>query len=33
MDLTYPADAEAFRVEIRSWLEEHLPEGWFEPGF
>ncbi len=33
MDLTYPAEAEAFRVEIRSWLEEHLPEGWFEPGF
>src|SRR6187431_2424460 len=33
MDLTYPADAEAFRGEIRAWLEEHLPEGWFEPGF
>ena len=33
MDLTYPPEAEAFRVEIRSWLEEHLPEGWFEPGF
>jgi alkylation response protein AidB-like acyl-CoA dehydrogenase len=33
MDLTYPAEAEAFRVEIRAWLEEHLPEGWFEPGF
>jgi len=33
MDLTYPPEAEAFRVEIRAWLEEHLPEGWFEPGF
>jgi alkylation response protein AidB-like acyl-CoA dehydrogenase len=33
MDLTYPAEAEAFRTEIRSWLEEHLPDGWFEPGF
>ena len=33
MDLTYPAEAEAFRVEIRAWLVEHLPEGWFEPGF
>jgi alkylation response protein AidB-like acyl-CoA dehydrogenase len=33
MDLTYPPEAEEFRTEIRSWLEEHLPEGWFEPGF
>ena len=33
MDLTYPPAAEAFRVEIREWLVEHLPEGWFEPGF
>ena len=33
MDLTYPVEAEAFRTEIRSWLEEHLPDGWFEPGF
>jgi hypothetical protein len=33
MDLTYPPDAEAFRIEIRSWLEENLPAGWFEPGF
>jgi alkylation response protein AidB-like acyl-CoA dehydrogenase len=28
MDLTYPADAEAFRLEIRAWLDEHLPAGW-----
>ena len=33
MDLTYPPEAEAFRKEIRGWLEEHLPDGWFEPGF
>src|SRR4051812_46520582 len=33
MDLTYPPEAEQFRMEIRTWLEEHLPAGWFEPGF
>ncbi|MGZ4760416.1 MAG: acyl-CoA dehydrogenase family protein, partial [Acidimicrobiales bacterium] len=33
MDLTYPPEAEAFRVEIRKWLEDNLPDGWFEPGF
>src|SRR5271157_4740644 len=33
MDLSYPADAEAFRTEIRAWLEENLPQGWFEDGF
>jgi len=33
MDLNYPAEAEAFRTEIRAWLEQNLPEGWFEPGF
>ncbi|MGB6056694.1 MAG: acyl-CoA dehydrogenase family protein [Microthrixaceae bacterium] len=33
MDLTYPAEAEEFRGEIRQWLEEHLPEGWFDEGF
>ena len=33
MDLTYPADAEAFRVEIRSWLQENLPLGWGGEGF
>ncbi len=30
MDLTYPPEAEAFRTEIRSWLEEHLPPGWMD---
>ncbi len=33
MDLDYPPEAEAFRVEIRSWLLENLPEGWGQPGF
>ena len=33
MELTYPADAEAFRTEIRSWLEENLPKGWSDEGF
>lgn len=33
MDLHYPDEAELFRKEIRAWLEEHLPDGWFEPGF
>ena len=33
MDLTYPAEAEAFRTEIRQWLEDNLPDGWFDEGF
>jgi alkylation response protein AidB-like acyl-CoA dehydrogenase len=33
MDLTYPPEAETFRKEVRAWLEEHLPDGWFTPGF
>ena len=33
MDLTYPPEAEALRKEVRGWLEDNLPEGWFEPGF
>ncbi len=33
MDLTYPAEAETFRADIRGWLEENLPAGWFAPGF
>jgi alkylation response protein AidB-like acyl-CoA dehydrogenase len=33
VDLTYPPEAEAFRKEIRGWLEENLPEGWGQPGF
>jgi alkylation response protein AidB-like acyl-CoA dehydrogenase len=33
MDLTYPPEADSFRKEIRAWLEENLPQGWFEPDF
>jgi alkylation response protein AidB-like acyl-CoA dehydrogenase len=33
MDLTYPPEAEAFRKEIRGWLEDHLPAGWGTPEF
>jgi alkylation response protein AidB-like acyl-CoA dehydrogenase len=32
MDLNYPPEAEAFRTEIRTWLEKNLPEGWFDEG-
>jgi len=30
MDMSYDAAAEQFRLEIRPWLEEHLPAGWAE---
>jgi alkylation response protein AidB-like acyl-CoA dehydrogenase len=33
MDLTYPQEAEEFRTEIRAWLEENLPDGWFDDDF
>jgi alkylation response protein AidB-like acyl-CoA dehydrogenase len=33
MDLTYPPEAEEFRVVISRWLQANLPEGWGEPGF
>ncbi len=33
MDLSYPPEAESFRTEIRSWLEDNLPDGWFDEGF
>ena len=33
MDLSYPTEAEEFRVEIRAWLESNLPAGWFDDGF
>jgi alkylation response protein AidB-like acyl-CoA dehydrogenase len=33
MELTYTPEAETFRKEIRAWLEENLPEGWFDEGF
>ena len=30
MDLTYPPEAEEFRVVVRDWLREELPDGWFD---
>ncbi|MBS1847232.1 MAG: acyl-CoA dehydrogenase family protein [Actinobacteria bacterium] len=33
MDLTYPPDAEDFRSEIRAWLVDNLPGGWFDDDF
>jgi hypothetical protein len=33
VDLAYPPEAEAFRKEVRGWLEDNLPDEWFEPGF
>jgi hypothetical protein len=33
MDLTYPPEAEQFRKEIRTWLEENLPDGWGRDDF
>ncbi len=33
MELSYPPEAEEFRTEIRSWLHENLPDGWFDDGF
>jgi alkylation response protein AidB-like acyl-CoA dehydrogenase len=33
MDLAYPPEAEEFRSEIRAWLGEHLPAGWFDDCF
>ena len=31
--LTYTPEAEKFRVEVKSWLKENLPKGWFDDGF
>ncbi len=31
--LTYTPEAEAFRVEVKAWLTENLPKGWFNEGF
>ena len=33
MDLNYSVEDEAFRAQVRAWLEANLPDGWFEPGF
>ncbi|MFM8958531.1 MAG: acyl-CoA dehydrogenase family protein, partial [Actinomycetota bacterium] len=31
--ITYPPDVEAFRLEVRTWLEQNLPKGWFDADF
>lgn len=31
--LTYTPEAESFRSEVRTWLRENLPAGWFDEGF
>ncbi len=33
MELAYAPQDEAFRAEIRAWLKENLPKGWFDPNF
>ncbi|MGE7020976.1 acyl-CoA dehydrogenase family protein [Solibacillus cecembensis] len=33
MDFSYTAQEEQFRMELRSWLEANLPEGWVEGTF
>jgi alkylation response protein AidB-like acyl-CoA dehydrogenase len=33
VDLTYTADEEAFRAELREWLSANIPEEWVKPGF
>ncbi|MWA02910.1 acyl-CoA dehydrogenase [Actinomadura sp. LD22] len=30
MKTTYPAPVEQFRRQVRTWLEENLPDGWFD---
>jgi alkylation response protein AidB-like acyl-CoA dehydrogenase len=30
MQTTYPAPVERFRLQVRTWLEENLPDGWFD---
>lgn len=30
MDFTITKSEEDFRQELRTWLEENLPEGWLE---
>jgi alkylation response protein AidB-like acyl-CoA dehydrogenase len=33
MDLTYTADEERFRDELRGWLRAHIRQEWTKPGF
>lgn len=30
MDFSYSEEEEAFRIELRNWLENNLPDGWLE---
>lgn len=30
MDFSFTKEEEDFRMELRTWLEENLPEGWLE---
>ena len=33
MELDYSPEDEAFRAEIRTWLKDNLPKGWFDKDF
>jgi hypothetical protein len=33
MDLTYTAEEERFRAELRTWLGDSIPRAWRQPGF
>ena len=33
MELTYAPEDEQFRAEIRAWLKDNLPKGWFDKDF
>ncbi len=33
MELTYAPEDEQFRAEIRAWLTDNLPKGWFDKDF
>ena len=33
MELTYPQEADDFRLVVREWLQVNLPSGWFDDGF
>ncbi|MCW2758154.1 MAG: putative acyl-CoA dehydrogenase [Nocardioidaceae bacterium] len=30
VQMTYPPEVEGFRADVRAWLEENLPTGWFD---
>ena len=33
MDLSYTAEEEQFREELRTWLAGNIPDEWMQPGF